>query len=61
MSSGRAFTPERSAHKPDFNQGLLKIFQSKSAEKFSIKVRLKNKSQSPIVPDRFFDRDRDRD
>ena len=36
-----------------FSQGMLKIFQSKSAEKFSIKVRLRNENQSLIDPDRF--------
>jgi hypothetical protein len=43
-----------------FNQGLLEIFQSKSAQKFSIRVRLKNENQGSIDPDRFFNRDRDR-
>ncbi|HII98039.1 MAG TPA: hypothetical protein HA272_01945 [Methanoregula sp.] len=37
-----------------------KIFQSKSARKKSITIRLKNKNQSPIVPDQFFNRDPDR-
>ena len=43
-----------------FSQGALKKFQSKSAENFSIKVRLKNKNQSPVDPDPVFNRDRDR-
>jgi len=44
-----------------FNQGLLKNFQSKSAGKFSIKVRLKNKDQGLTNPDQIFNRDHDRD
>jgi len=36
------------------------IFQSGSAEKFSIKVRLKNKNQSPVDPDQISNRDHDR-
>jgi len=42
------------------NQGLLEIFQSRSAQKFSITIRLKKENQSPIDPELFFDRDRDR-
>nr|WP_319375349.1 hypothetical protein [uncultured Methanoregula sp.] len=44
-----------------FNQSLLKNFQSKLAEKISIMIRLKNKNQSPVDPDQFFNRDQDRD
>jgi len=44
-----------------FNQRSLEKFQAGSAQNFSIKVRLKNKNQSLIDPDRFFNRDRDRD
>jgi hypothetical protein len=42
------------------NQTLPEFFQSGSAQKFSIKVRLKKENQGSIDPDRFFDRDRDR-
>jgi len=42
-----------------FSQGAIKKNQSKSAENFSIKVRLKNKNQSLIDPDPVFDLDRD--
>jgi hypothetical protein len=46
---------------PFFNQGVPKIFPSKSAGIFSIKVRLKNKNQSLIDPDQVFNHDPDRD
>jgi hypothetical protein len=44
---------------PVFHQRSPGIFQSKSAQKISSKVRLKNENQSLIDPDQFFDRDRD--
>lgn len=44
-----------------FHQRLPENFQSKSAKFFSIKAWWKNKNQSLIDPDRFFDRDHDRD
>jgi len=43
-----------------FTQSALKKFPSKSAKNFSIKVRLKNKIQSPVDPDPVFNRDHDR-
>ena len=61
MSRICRFTPEGQFHKPDFNQGLLEIFQSRFAWKFSITIRLKFFNQGLIDPDRFLDRDRDRD
>ena len=61
MSSVRAFTPDRPAPASDFNQGSLKIFQSKSARKILIRVRLKFGNQTLIDPELFFDQGRDRD
>ena len=46
-------TTEPGSRSRFFNQGMLKIFQSKSAEHFSIKVRLRNENQGLIHPDRF--------
>jgi len=42
-------------------QGLLKIFQSRSAQNFSIKVCLKNFMQGLVDPELIFNRDPDRD
>jgi hypothetical protein len=61
MSRSLPFTSGMPAPAPVFNQGLPKIFQSTSARKFSFRDRLKNKNRIAIVPDRFFNRDRDRD
>jgi hypothetical protein len=60
MGSGRVLTPEIPVHTPDFNQSPLRNFQSRSAQKISITIRLKKENQSPIDPELFFDRDRDR-
>jgi hypothetical protein len=52
-------TTTRTGHR-FFHQGLPENFQSKSAQKFSITIRLKKENQNSIDPDQFFDRDRDR-
>jgi hypothetical protein len=44
-----------------FNQGLVKIFQSRSAENFLIKVRFEISNHGLVDPDQVFDRVRDRD
>ncbi|WP_321506123.1 hypothetical protein [uncultured Methanoregula sp.] len=44
-----------------FNQSLVEIFSSRSAENFSIKVRLKNKNQGFIDLRAVFNHDLDRD
>jgi hypothetical protein len=54
------FTTGARTRGPVFNQGVLEIFSSRSAENFSIKVWLKNENQGLIDPDQFFDRDHDR-
>jgi hypothetical protein len=53
-------TPEAVPDNPDFNQGLLKIFQSRFAQIFLITIRLKIFNRGLIDPDRIFNRDHDR-
>jgi hypothetical protein len=62
LSSNKpGFTTKQPIRQPVFNQRSLEKFQSKSAENFSIKPCLKNKNQSLIDPDRFFNHDHDCD
>jgi len=59
--SGSVFTTEHVTRHRVFIRSLPEKFQARSAEKFSIRVWSKKENQSLIDPDRFFNRNRDRD